>query len=69
MSIPKEMGQVLAIFLVILFIVFVIAMPWVLIWSVNTLFSLGIPYTFKTYLAALVLGGLFSARATSSSSK
>jgi MFS-type transporter involved in bile tolerance (Atg22 family) len=28
----------------------------VLIWALNALFGLGIPYTFKTWLAALVLG-------------
>lgn len=29
--------------------------PLVFIWAVNTLFSLGIPFTFKTWLASLVL--------------
>lgn len=29
--------------------------PFVFLWAVNTLFGLGIPFTFKTYLACLVL--------------
>ena len=40
-----------------------------LIWSVNTLFVLAIPYTWKTLLAALLLGGLFSSGATTSKRK
>jgi len=35
-----------------------IAVPLVLIWSVNTLFTTGIEYTFWTWLAALILGAL-----------
>jgi hypothetical protein len=34
--------------------------PWVGIWALNTLFGLGIAYTFKTWLAALVLGAIIS---------
>ena len=30
--------------------------PLLVIWSVNTLFGLGIPYTFKTWLAMGILG-------------
>lgn len=30
-----------------------------IIWSLNTLFGLGIAYTFKTWMAAVVLGGVF----------
>jgi hypothetical protein len=29
--------------------------PIALIWAVNTLFAAGIPYTFQTWLAALIL--------------
>ena len=38
--------------------------PLTLIWALNTLFGLAIPFTFKTWLASLVLGGLFSPRAS-----
>lgn len=34
--------------------------PFVGIWALNTLFGLGILYTFKTWLAALVLGAIIS---------
>lgn len=30
------------------------------VWSLNTLFGFGIPYTVKTILAAAVLGGILS---------
>lgn len=32
-----------------------VLIPWMLVWALNTLFALTIPYTFKTYLAGLVL--------------
>lgn len=32
-----------------------IIFPFVFLWAVNTLFGLGIPFTFKTYLACLAL--------------
>ncbi len=41
--------------LILLIIVFG---PLLTIWSLNTLFGLGIGYTFKTWLASLLLGGL-----------
>jgi hypothetical protein len=45
----------------ILLIVFVAVMPLVLIWAVNTLFPVAaIPFVFETWLAALVIGGMFS---------
>ncbi len=31
--------------------------PLALLWSLNTLFGLGIAYTLKTWVAALLLGG------------
>ena len=40
---------------VILSLVFGAVYPALFIWAVNTLFKLGIPFTFKTYLASLVL--------------
>ena len=35
-------------------VVLVVCAPLALIWSLNTLFTLGIEYTFLTWLAALV---------------
>lgn len=40
---------VLAVVLVLVFV------PLIGIWALNTLFSLGIAYTFKTWLAMLIL--------------
>jgi hypothetical protein len=40
-------------------------LPFVTIWSINTLFGLAIAYTFKTWLASLVLGFLVGGRKTS----
>lgn len=37
--------------------------PLLAIWSLNTLFGLSIAYTLKTWVAALLLGGAFQARA------
>jgi hypothetical protein len=34
--------------------------PFLGIWALNTLFGLSIAYTFKTWLAALILGGIIS---------
>jgi hypothetical protein len=37
--------------------------PILMIWSMNTLFPvLAIPYTLNTWAAAVLLGGLFSAK-------
>lgn len=32
--------------------------PWIVIWAINTLFAVGIAYTFSTWLAMLILGSL-----------
>ena len=54
---------VLMFAIIILLIIFG---PFLSIWAVNTLFGLTIPFTLKTWLAAIVLGGLVSGRASSS---
>ena len=46
-------------FLILTVIALVIFAPFLLIWSLNTLFALGIEYTVWTWLAALVLTGTF----------
>ena len=36
--------------------------PWTVVWALNTLFPvLNIPYTFSTWLAVIILHGLFKA--------
>lgn len=50
----------------IIAILLIIFGPFLSIWAVNTLFGLTIPFTLKTWFAALILGGLVSGRASSS---
>jgi hypothetical protein len=42
--------------IIIVAIIFLIFMPMAVIWAVNTLFHFGIPITFQTWLATVVLG-------------
>jgi len=37
-------------------------LPLLFIWSINTLFGLGIGYTFKTWLASLLLTGVLTGK-------
>jgi hypothetical protein len=39
-----------------------ILVPFGAIWALNTLFGVGIAYTFNTWLAALILGAVVSPR-------
>jgi hypothetical protein len=48
----SEAGAVLLVGLVLLAIVL---SPLALVWALNTLFALSVGYTFKTWLAALVV--------------
>ena len=55
-------ATILAVIFVILVIIFG---PFAMIWSVNTLFpATAIPYTFDTWVAAIVLAGVFKANVT-----
>lgn len=55
-------------FVIALAIVFVIAVfifyPIAVIWSINLLFGLTIPFTFSTWCATVVLSSLFAAKIT-----
>jgi hypothetical protein len=42
--------------------------PFMLIWSLNSLFGLGIAYTIKTWFASLILSSFVAASGTSKSS-
>lgn len=42
-------------------VVLIFLWPLAVIWALNTLFALGIPYTFWTWLAVLVLNATISA--------
>lgn len=49
----------LGVFGILLLIALIIFHPFVIIWAVNTLFALGIEYTFWTWLATLILTSSF----------
>ena len=52
----KSLGITALFALVIALIIFG---PFALIWALNTLFALSIPYTFWTWLASLVISTIF----------
>jgi hypothetical protein len=46
--------------IVILVVAFIIAMPFAIIWALNTLFpALNIAYTFQTWLAVVLISSIF----------
>ncbi len=46
--------------LVLLIVLAVVFGPLLAIWSINTIFGLSVPYTMKTWAAALFLSGMVS---------
>jgi hypothetical protein len=40
-------------------VVLVVLSPLAVVWSLNTLFAMGIAYTWQTWLAVMVLAGAF----------
>lgn len=71
MSNMKELGEAFgvttAIVFVVVFVLFILILaPWLMFWAIETIafaagFSLSIPLTFKTWLAAIVLLSIFKA--------
>lgn len=59
----------LGVWVLVVFLLGAVLGPFISIWAVNTLFGLSIPYTFWTWLAALVLLTVFHARVSTSKSK
>lgn len=57
----------MGILVVLIVLAFIAIGPLAFIWCLNTLFSLGITYTFWTWLAALGLLSLFGTRSHSKS--
>lgn len=55
-------------FVIAIVVAIVIGGPLLIIWSINTLFAIGIAYTIKTWFAALVLGAVVGSSSTSSKS-
>lgn len=48
------------LFWLAILVTLLIVMPFVTIWSVNTLFNTNIPTTFDTWLAVIILGMFFN---------
>ena len=62
----KEL-QMKIVLTIVLVIALIILSPFATLWALNTLFPvLAIPYTFETWLAIVILGGLVSSSAYSS---
>ena len=56
MKFLETFGTVLAIIgLAVLLLALIVLMPLALIWAINTLFGLGIPYAPNTWLAAFLM--------------
>lgn len=42
--------------IIVVCVAVIVCVPFVLLWTLNTLFALALPYNFSTWVAALVLG-------------
>ena len=51
---------------ILLLVAIIIFFPFAVVWSLNTLFALSIPYTFWTWLAVFVLSLWFNGSRTKS---
>lgn len=59
----KDLPTLILVVLVV--VALLIAGPFIVIWSANTLFpALAIPYTWQTWLATILLGAFFRANVT-----
>lgn len=56
----------LFITLLIIFVaaILIVIGPILVIWSLNTLFGMGIPFTIWTWLSVVILGSVFKAKVT-----
>lgn len=54
---------IIAVLIVVVIAVVIAVIPFALIWSLNTLFAIGIGYTIKTWFAALIIACMFGASA------
>jgi len=55
--------------MIITVVILIIGMPFAIIWSLNTLFSFGIGYSFQTWLATVILGSTWFGRNVTSNKK
>jgi len=63
------MRSTAAVLVAALIVAMIVFGPLLLIWALNTLFMFSIPYTLKTWAAALVLGGVVGSSGSRSSGK
>jgi hypothetical protein len=64
-KLSKEKIMIKLVLVVIGILLILAAGPLLIIWSMNTLFPvLSIPYTWETWAAAVLLGGVFSTKIT-----
>jgi len=54
------MSRLVMLFVILIVLGIVVLYPLGIIWSVNTLFAMEVPYTFKTWTAAFLLTAIFS---------
>jgi hypothetical protein len=59
------MGAWLGLSVVLLSVAIVILGPFATLWMLNTLFGMGLAYSWTNWLAALVLGAFFGKTSTS----
>jgi hypothetical protein len=56
----KTNGNKMQYLAIVLLVILIITLgPLLVLWSINTLFGLGIAYTFKNWVATLILSGVF----------
>ena len=66
MSSDPDTYAAIGCFVIVLLIVGIIFWPWVVLWSINTLFGLAIPFTFWNWLAVTLLEITFGGGAAAS---
>jgi hypothetical protein len=52
------MKKFMLVLFIIMVVVLILLFPFATIWALNTLFALGIPYTFWTWLAMLIVNSV-----------
>jgi len=57
----KVIAGVLAVMLVVIAAVAIICLPFAIVWALNVLFALNLPFNFETWLAVSIFGWLVNA--------
>lgn len=61
---PVEWMYVVFIVFMVVWIISIITIPLLLVWALNTLFGLGLAYSFWTWLASFIVLGLLTTKVT-----